>query len=440
MGTNHRRAGVHPFRLLVVLATMLLALAGTAVPTFAATGPYLVKDINTSGSSNPDQLTDMNGTLYFAARGGGKGIELWRSDGTADGTRRVKDIKPGPGGSSPGGLAAIDGLLYFFADDGVHGRELWVSDGTGPGTRLLKDIRPGPDGQPDSPSFTQFEGIVYFFASEGYPPSGFQVWRTDGTEGGTYRVSNISGGIGHSSWFLGPVAEKLFFLGPSWILYRTDGTTAGTLPFRNKNGHLIVDPYPVTQVGEMLYWGRYVNGQGELWRSFGTSATTVKIADVWPDLMTDVDGTAFITGRTTFDLWRSDGTSASTVAVLDQIPGGPPSILFSGAGGRLFFDANYALWTSDGTTEGTQQLDATDPVYPDGQSAVIEPLLYFAATTGDCVTTGCLTLWQSDGTSDGTYSVGGPGAVMSRLTAVGNSLYWASNAGGHGNELWRYVP
>jgi ELWxxDGT repeat protein len=422
------------------LAAVLVAMLGLSVagPVAAGSGPYLVKDINTSGSSFPGGLTDLNGTLMFAAKGGGKGMELWRSDGTAEGTRRVKDIKPGPGGSAPDGLAAIDGLLYFLADDGVHGRELWVSDGTGPGTRLVKDMRAGLDGQPGYPHYTQFNGAVYFFGSEA--TGGFQVWRTDGTEAGTYRVSNIPGGLGHSGWFIGPVAGKLYFLGPSWILYRTDGTTAGTLPLRNKKGHLIVDPYPITAVGATLYFGRYVNGQGELWSSQGTSATTTKIADVWPDLIGDVDGTAFISGRTTSDLWRSDGTSASTVKVMEQIPGGAAGILFVGAGGLLFFAADYALWTSDGTTDGTQQLNAPDPVFPDGQSAVIGPLLYFAATTGACRDAACLTLWTSDGTPGGTHSVGGAGAPMSGLTAVGNSLYWASNAGGHGNELWRYVP
>ena len=33
--------------------------------------------------------------------------------------------------------------MYFLADDGLHGRELFVSDGTAAGTRLVRDIRPG---------------------------------------------------------------------------------------------------------------------------------------------------------------------------------------------------------------------------------------------------------------------------------------------------------
>lgn len=43
-------------------------------------------------------------------------------------------------------------------------------------------------------------------------------------------------------------------------------------------------------------------------------------------------------------------------------------------------------------------------------------------------------------TFGGTYSLGPPQANMELVTAVGNSIYFASNAGGYGSELWRYVP
>ena len=34
----------------------------------------------------------MGGTLYFRATDGAHGFELWKSDGTPDGTQMVKDI------------------------------------------------------------------------------------------------------------------------------------------------------------------------------------------------------------------------------------------------------------------------------------------------------------------------------------------------------------
>ena len=52
-----------------------------------------------AASSYPGNLTNVNGTLFFAANDGTHGYELWKSDGTAAGTVLVKDINPGSGDS-----------------------------------------------------------------------------------------------------------------------------------------------------------------------------------------------------------------------------------------------------------------------------------------------------------------------------------------------------
>ncbi|MEB3831575.1 ELWxxDGT repeat protein, partial [Phormidium sp. CCY1219] len=70
---------------------------------------------------------------------GTNGFELWKSDGTAAGTVLVKDIRSGSGSSNPSNLTNINGTLYFGADDGTNGFELWKSDGTAAGTVLVKD-------------------------------------------------------------------------------------------------------------------------------------------------------------------------------------------------------------------------------------------------------------------------------------------------------------
>src|SRR6266571_4778448 len=106
--------------------------------------PFLVKDINvTTLGSFPHGLTDVNGTLFFAAEDPTNGRELWKSDGTAAGTVLVNDITPGSGGSGPDELTIVNGTLFFRAFDPTDGYELWKSDGTAAGTVLVNDIAPG---------------------------------------------------------------------------------------------------------------------------------------------------------------------------------------------------------------------------------------------------------------------------------------------------------
>ena len=115
-------------------------------------GTYMVKDININGSSSPSEMIIMDGELYFMAYTEEYGRELWKSDGTEIGTFMVKDINPGnnssfiwESGYITGELKVIhQGELYFSAfDGGTYGVEVWRSDGTTEGTRIAVDVNPG---------------------------------------------------------------------------------------------------------------------------------------------------------------------------------------------------------------------------------------------------------------------------------------------------------
>jgi ELWxxDGT repeat protein len=59
----------------------------------------------------------------FAASDGAHGSELWRTDGTEEGTWMIQDLAPGADSSSPGEfLEGCGGIVYFTADAGL-GRE-----------------------------------------------------------------------------------------------------------------------------------------------------------------------------------------------------------------------------------------------------------------------------------------------------------------------------
>ena len=79
----------------------------------------------------------------------------------------VKDINPTVG-STPSNFTHVSGTLYFTADDGTKGEELWKSDGTAGGTTLVKDINPdGASSSPDNLIRAGFSSILYFTADDG---------------------------------------------------------------------------------------------------------------------------------------------------------------------------------------------------------------------------------------------------------------------------------
>jgi len=104
-----------------------------------------VKDIYPGpNGSAPSALAVVDSTLYFSANDGVSGYELWKSDGSAEGTVRLADLYPGSTGSLAEAIVALpDGRAVFAAGHEQFGRELWQSDGTAEGTRLLTDLAPG---------------------------------------------------------------------------------------------------------------------------------------------------------------------------------------------------------------------------------------------------------------------------------------------------------
>ena len=146
----------HPKRRLLglgagrILAFVLVIASPASLPATHTPGPL--------------RLTPAGDRVFFTARKVGLGRELWVSDGTPAGTGVVKDIRPGVRGSGwgffsnnvidplgrdgPLFLTPAGGTLFFAANDGTFGGELWKSDGTDDGTVMVKDFIPG-DAHPD---------------------------------------------------------------------------------------------------------------------------------------------------------------------------------------------------------------------------------------------------------------------------------------------------
>jgi ELWxxDGT repeat protein len=86
-----------------------------------------------SGASDPSNLQSVNGTLFFSASDAGSAT-LFETDGST--TAAVE----GDPGNNPTGLLNVDGTLFYAASDSTHGTELHTATPTGTTSELNLDI------------------------------------------------------------------------------------------------------------------------------------------------------------------------------------------------------------------------------------------------------------------------------------------------------------
>ncbi|HSK79857.1 MAG TPA: ELWxxDGT repeat protein, partial [Thermoanaerobaculia bacterium] len=358
-------------------------LAVLAIPETLLSQPaFLVEDLRT----DPDNLvfllpsqefTALGTTVFFLRDDRLHGIEIWKSDGTQAGTGLLIDLCPGACSSTPRSLTVSNGALFFIADDGARGLELWKSDGTAAGTVLVKDVFPGsgnPFTQGTPGGLLDVNGVVYFAANDGV--HGQELWKSDGTTAGTLLVKDVNPGP--------------------------------------ESSH----PRPWAANGDTLLFSANDGTHGrEPWVSDGTDAGTLLLEDVHP-------GTADSSGSGSPE---TDGRDALAA------PGG--GFLF-----RAEDDTHgYELWITDGTPAGTALLK---DIHPAGGSnptnlSALGPAVYFAASDGANGTE----LWKTDGTEAGTVLLkdsppGGTGSGPREIVASGSRIFFRAVDETHGAELW----
>jgi uncharacterized repeat protein (TIGR01451 family) len=402
------------------------------------------------GSSNPESLVGVGDALYFSGEFEGK--EPWRSDGTAAGTRLIKDVAPYSDitgshfviswfSSGPRAFTGLNGVVYFSASSHGKGRELWRTDGTEAGTTEVKDILPGEYGS-DPASLVEVGGTLFFTANDG--TSGVELWKSDGSAAGTVRVKDINPGAGGS----GPTglvahAGALYFTASDGVngaeLWKSDGTDAGTLMVKDINpGATGSSPARLASLNGALYFvADDGSGGAELWTSDGTAAGTTRVKDIMvgsagssPTRLTAFNGQVYFIADDGAGaaLWRSDGTDAGTVKAVATLPAlgfpdaGPLTVL----GGALHFAAadprgGTELWRSDGTAAGTRMVRDVNPGIGSrglGNLAAVGDTMFFSADDG----VHGVELWKSDGTSTGTVMVKDLRAIIPLADANPNNL------------------
>jgi ELWxxDGT repeat protein len=203
----------------------------------------------------------------------------------------VKDIAPGPSGSSPRAIADFNGVAVFAADDGQHGTELWRSDGTEAGTWLLSDLNPGPASSGAYWYFAVLSDMLFFNADDG--THGQELWRTDGTPdgtpGGTLMVRDIfTGTNGSAPLYLVMVNDLIFMSANDGAngreLWTSDGTHDGTTLVSAASTRLGggMPSFLAALASRVIYaYDDGVHGI-EPWESAGTAIGTRMVWDIWP--------------------------------------------------------------------------------------------------------------------------------------------------------------
>lgn len=437
-------------------------------------GTSMVKDINPNGDAAPfilkGAVTDQG--ILFGATDGQNGYELWKSDGTTNGTYMVKDITEN-GDSFERNffsekLAVLENEVFFTANDGMNGTDLWKTDGTEEGTQFVMHISDGRYSS-EMHHLRSVNGNIFFLVSSDNLNWQWQLWKSDGSTSGTFALSDVElvPNLSSFNFELFPYRNKIFFDADSKYygneLWVSDGTRAGTELFKDFNHKWGSMPNNFLDMDGLLFFSSRNSDIGnQLFMSNGSKEGTKEVKEInstgYNSFDEDsetisVNGTVFFSandGVHGFELWKSDGTETGTEMVKD-INNGPNgsminesySTSFYAIDDKLYFLADDGIngkqvWISDGTTEGTKSVqnvfiysDASDLVklnnniYYRTSSAVLKTdgtpggtkviknlndirnikvvnnrLIIVAETSG--TTYGPHDLWSSDGTPEGT--------------------------------------
>lgn len=347
-----------------------------------------------SSSFRPQSFVKLGSDIYFISQTDAYGSEVFKYDGNEV---TVIDIASGTNGSAPKELIVFNSKIYFQANDNISSAELWEYDGT---NATLIEIRPAGNGSyPDN--FIVYNDELIFSANDG--TNGIELWKYDGTT--ATMVHNINAGAASSSPnHFGIYDGKLYFQannGTDIEMWVYDGTTTSRLT--DVIGQTVGEsPRHLTVYNNELYFNAFDNANGgELWKFDGTNCSLVE------DILTG-----------------SSGSNPKQLTV---------------ATGYLFFEAEGAngreLYRYDGTTLTEFDLNVGAGHSFPNYLTEIGSKLYFSALTpneGD-------ELWVHDGTNVSVIDIQlGTGSSQPRdLTALNDKLLIRANDG-TGKNLWEY--
>lgn len=283
-------------------------------------GTYLLKDLQPGiANSSFGSLTAVNNIFYFVTN---TGQTLWKCNGTSAGTLPVKSF------SFLSNLYAYNGVLYFAGDLSNTGQELWRSNGSVQGTYLLKDLN-GVLGASLPCNFHATDNMLYFMAQTS---AGWELWKTNGNNAGTVMVKDINPGGAHgvmsfyNTAYMTHVGDTLFFRANDGIngyqLWKTDGSNSGTVRLTSITNQ--VDPYCYFPVaGNKLLFNQYSD---EFFHQYDLSNGQVSLSGYpFATYMNSYREKALFDGNKMYfagkdtvygcEMWQSDGTVQNTLRI-----------------------------------------------------------------------------------------------------------------------------
>jgi ELWxxDGT repeat protein len=220
-----------------------------------AAGTTRLTSVRTPGSTNGSDFTVVGSQMFYTANDGVHGQQLWVFDGQAGGASMVTDLNPSAGGANPTDLTAFDGALYFVASNGVGAPELWTSNGASAGTSAVTTAANGA-----SPQDLTVDGSdLFFFGADSTHGSGLFVDNGAG-------VSFVAAFSAASDFTV--QGGELYFLGVTSAgseLWTSDGTPGGTVKLTTTGVDPGSDPANITAVGQSQPFAAHndFNGDGK---------------------------------------------------------------------------------------------------------------------------------------------------------------------------------
>ena len=144
----------------------------------------LVRDINQSGSSSPDELIFIEGNLFFLAdsgEGGSSTINQPINEDAASDEDASSDASQGDTDTNGDEESPSNSEQASGTGATTTGIGLWKSDGSEGGTSLVREFE-------SASNLVEANGLLYFVAKTG---ESYEIWRSDGTTAGTQRANTL---------------------------------------------------------------------------------------------------------------------------------------------------------------------------------------------------------------------------------------------------------